>query len=157
MPNWCEGVLKVRGTKTNILRFFREGLAPSRSYTDHEPPIQVEENEWGGVLVRVENRVFWLKGTRRHFIDRDFFEVYFDEDEEEQVVVIDDFKAAWSISAEELAVISSEYQLDFKVYGFEAGMGFNQSIEIHKGKIVEDREITFNDYDWECMNPLLGG
>ena len=156
MPNWCEGVLKIRGTKANILRFFNEGLAPSRSYTDNEPPIQVEENEWGGVLVRVENRVFWLKGTRRHFIDRDFFEVYFDEDEEEQVVVIDDFKAAWSISAEELAVISSEDQIDFKVYGFEAGMGFNQSIEVIKGKIVEDREITFCDYDWECINPKLG-
>lgn len=157
MPNWCEGVLKIRGTKTNILRFFKEGLAPSRGGSDHDPEVLVEENEWGEVTVRVENRTFYLKETHRHFIDSDFFEVYFSDDEEEQVVVIDMFKAAWHIKAKELAVISANYQVDFKIYGFEAGMRFNQSIEIHKGKIIEDREITFVDYDWECTNPTLGG
>ena len=25
MPNWCEGKLKIRGKKENILRFIKEG------------------------------------------------------------------------------------------------------------------------------------
>ena len=28
MPNWCEGSLKVRGTKENITKFIIEGLHP---------------------------------------------------------------------------------------------------------------------------------
>lgn len=28
MPNWCEGSLKVRGTKENMTRFILEGLRP---------------------------------------------------------------------------------------------------------------------------------
>lgn len=28
MPNWCEGTLKVRGTKENVKRFVLEGLPP---------------------------------------------------------------------------------------------------------------------------------
>lgn len=28
MPNWCEGTLKVRGTKENVKKFVLEGLHP---------------------------------------------------------------------------------------------------------------------------------
>lgn len=28
MPNWCEGSLKVRGTKENMTKFILEGLHP---------------------------------------------------------------------------------------------------------------------------------
>ena len=24
MPNWCEGIMKIRGTKENIVKFFKE-------------------------------------------------------------------------------------------------------------------------------------
>lgn len=30
MPNWCEGSLKVRGTKRNMTKFILEGLHPVR-------------------------------------------------------------------------------------------------------------------------------
>ena len=27
MPNWCEGKLKIRGKKKDILKFFKEGTS----------------------------------------------------------------------------------------------------------------------------------
>lgn len=26
MPNWCEGIMKIRGTKENVEKFFKEGV-----------------------------------------------------------------------------------------------------------------------------------
>ncbi|MBB5146203.1 hypothetical protein HNQ35_001404 [Cerasibacillus quisquiliarum] len=36
-------------------------------------------------------------------------------------------------------------------------MEFNQDIEINKGEIIKDEEIKFDDYEWECIYPNLGG
>lgn len=49
------------------------------------------------------------------------------------------------------------YDIDIKIYAFEAGMEFNQDIEIIKGKIIKDDEIKFENYQWECIEPNLGG
>ena len=40
MPNWIEGVLKVRGTKENIENFVRNGI----SYNDYRPNIVRNED-----------------------------------------------------------------------------------------------------------------
>jgi len=29
MPNWCEGELKIRGKKNDIIRFIEEGIQPT--------------------------------------------------------------------------------------------------------------------------------
>ncbi len=70
---------------------------------------------------------------------------------------MEDFKAAWAIDADALRAISARYDIDIKIYGFESGMKFNQDIEIVKGKIIKDDEIQFDNYQWECINPNLGG
>jgi hypothetical protein len=36
-------------------------------------------------------------------------------------------------------------------------MEFNQEIEIIKGETTINREIEFEDYCWECPDPMLGG
>ena len=51
----------------------------------------------------------------------------------------------------------SEVIKDIKIYAFEAGMEFNQDIEIIKGKIIKDKEIKFENYQWECIEPNIGG
>lgn len=53
--------------------------------------------------------------------------------------------------------ISKKYNVDLKIYAFEKGMEFNRDIEIHKGRIIKDNKIEFKDYEWECINPLIGG
>ena len=53
--------------------------------------------------------------------------------------------------------MSKQYGLDFRLYGYERGMEFNQEIEIANGKTTINREITFEDYYWECSDPEMGG
>ncbi|MGR5995465.1 hypothetical protein ACT7C9_25025 [Bacillus cereus] len=56
-----------------------------------------------------------------------------------------------------LATLSKEYNVDIKIYAFEKGMEFNQDVEIHKGEIIKNVEIEFDNYMWECINPNMGG
>lgn len=76
--------------------------------------------------------------------------------QEESVVAIKT-RFAWDVSAKELSLISKQYELDFRLYAFEAGMEFNRDIEIIHGEIKKDYEITFDDYKWECVCPNVGG
>ena len=34
---------------------------------------------------------------------------------------------------------------------------FNIDFEVHKGKVIKNNEIKFDDYVWECTNPEIGG
>jgi hypothetical protein len=156
VPNWCEGDLKVRGSKEDIINFLKGVMQPvdflgasgEQKIVEDEFHFKIEplNGEWG----------FWIAGTHRHFIESKSIDFWF-EGEGEQVLVIEGFKAAWSINPEALSELSKQYNVDLRVYGFECGMQFNQEVEIHKGKIVKNSDIQFDDYDWECACPRLGG
>jgi hypothetical protein len=160
MPNWCEGTLKVRGEQENIKRFLTEGLeaqnygaaiAQMVGKPVEEKLIEVEESEYS-FTVRAEEG-FYLKGSRRHFIEGKEIEWYLDND----VLVIPDFKAAWGIDPLTLVDVSNKYQIDLNIYAYERGMEFNQRIEVHKGNLIKNEEIKFDDYAWECPEPHIGG
>lgn len=44
-----------------------------------------------------------------------------------------------------------------RIHAFECGMCFNQIIEIIDGEITKDEEIKFDDYNWDCICPNVGG
>lgn len=160
MPNWCKGDLKVRGTKENIKKFLLEGLQPiSKGFLNLEP-VETQiicDDDWE-FKIKSETGAFYINGTRRNFIDNDIIETYINEwEDEEGVIVLEDYKAAWGIETEPLAAISEKFNIDFKILGFEQGMEFNQDVEIIKGKIIKDEEIEFYDYKWECIRPHIGG
>jgi hypothetical protein len=158
MPNWCVGTLKVRGSKENIINFLKNGFTPV-TWMGTDIPMKVVEEEYS-FTISCDDKFhgFHVKGTHRNFIESKEIEFeHWDEDNETHVLILEDYKAAWGIEAEPLAELSKEYQLDFRLYAFERGMEFNQEIEIHKGKIIKDVEIKFDDYAWECINPSLGG
>lgn len=160
MPNWCEGSLKVRGEKENIRKFLTEALITIHPVLIQvlrpdlqAPEVNVTEDDWSMTIESTGKDGFHVKGTRRNFIESNSIEWEFDRD----VLIIDDFKAAWGIDSGPLVELSKQYDLDFRIYAFERGMEFNQEIEIHKGKIIKDLEIKFDDYEWECIMPGLGG
>lgn len=165
MPNWCEGVLKIRGKKKNIIKFLEEGTSLLDGLWEPKeikPEVKSDDdyNEIEIKNIDREKRIdtLYIKGTRRHFIELNENEIYiYNTNKEEQVICLENFKAAWGIDAGALRVISARYDIDIKIYGFERGMEFNQDIEIVKGKIIKDNEIQFDDYQWECVNPNLGG
>ena len=164
MPNWCKGNLKIRGKKGNIIKFLTEGTSLLDGlWEPKEIKPEVEINDCDELEIKNIDRqkgieTIYIKGTRRNFIDpvEDFIYIH-DIDEEEQIICLKNFKAAGGIDADALRIISARYDIDIKIYAFEAGMEFNQDIEIIKGKIIKDDEIKFENYQWECIEPNIGG
>lgn len=164
MPNWCKGNLKVRGKKENIINFLKDGTILLEGFWNPKGiNVELEINEIDEIEIKniskAENRdCLYIKGSRRNFIDPIEDTIFMHEtDTDECIICLQNFKAAWGIDADALRTISNRYNIDFKIYGFEAGMEFNQDIEITKGKIIKDEEIKFKDYVWECIEPDLGG
>lgn len=162
MPNWIVGDLKVRGTKKEIRRFITEGLEAIPFSILGIKDSNIETKVVGDedfFRVTTNGHCFYIKGTRRHFIRGNEIEVdfYTDKEDGKEVVVLEGFEAAWYIEAEQLAEISKEYNIDFKILGFERGMEFNQDVEIVNGEVVKDDEVKFDDYWWECIRPHIGG
>jgi hypothetical protein len=157
MPNWAAGTLKIRGTKENIIRFLTEGVHPV-TYIGNGIEREIKQDEYSFEVSSLGGSSFYINGTVRNFIEGESITFYFDDEEEETcILVLDGFKAAWSLEAGPLLDISKEYQLDFRVYVFERGQEFNQEIEIHKGELIKSSIINFDDYRWECVCPNLGG
>lgn len=153
MPNWCEGTLKIRGAKENMLNFIKNGLEPSNGDN-----IQIEKehdtydgHEIESVYVHINGEPY-VNGTRRAFINS--CDAYAFEDND---VMIFDVMQAWGFNIDEWLEIAKEYHIDIRLYGFEQGMEFNQEIEILNGKPTINRIIHFNDYRWECIEPNFGG
>ncbi|GED35010.1 hypothetical protein P9G84_31875 [Brevibacillus centrosporus] len=149
MPNWCNGALKVRGEKEDVLRFLKEGLKPVGYLGETKQP-EIEEDECS-ITIKSDLHALHINGTRRCFVERTVIEWWYD-----QILVLD-VECAWAVDVEGLAKVSEKYNLDFKIYAFEKGMEFNQDIEIHRGKVIKDDEIQFHDYEWECIDPRIGG
>ena len=154
MPNWICGDLKVRGTKENIKKFLIEGLISTGSKI--RPEI-IRDDTWK-FSIRSNTDFFYIKDTRRSFIEKEEIHTYINdwEDDEERVIVLE-YKSAWGIDVVGLVNLSKEFNIDFKILGFELGMEFNQDVEIIKCEVIKNEEITFDDYEWECIRPHIGG
>lgn len=154
MPNWIEGTLKLRGLQEKIERFFREGLEPSgwAFFSDKEPKTIDDFVKYNADLNEfIFTNEPHIKGTRRAFIQD--CNTYTDEG----YIVCVPIKQAWGFDAEEFSKISKQFDIDIRLYGFEMGMEFCQEIEIIKGEITIDNEISYDDWMWECPMPLMGG
>lgn len=153
MSNCCRGELKIRGTKKNIEHFLLEGLEP----IDEQKTIEVIHEEDMLIMKISDNGYgFYLKNTDGQFIEQ--YDIAFSYAEDDQVIlVMPGYAGSGSINAEELAKLSKDFMIDFKIYGFEYGIEFNQDIEIINGVIVKDEVITFDNYAWDCICPNMGG
>ena len=160
MPNWIEGTMKLRGKREDIYRFFKDGLDPS---------------SWAGETNKIEEQVLdfsgedyldfgfkdepHIKGTRRAFITAT--EVHMEED---QGIACVDVKQAWAFDAgretedlENWKAISDEYGVDIKLFGIECGMQYMQEVIIIRGKKPIVNENQYEDWDWDCPFPKMGG
>lgn len=152
MPNWCEGTLKVRGKVKDLKKFCLEGLHPVSFFGVEKQPLQLNEYD-----TLVHKGDCWIENSYRGFVENP--EVCFgdfESDEDEEIIYLDS-KFAWGIQAERLVETCKKYNVDMRIYAFERGMEFNQEVEIVNGVITKNVEITFDDYQWECIAPELGG
>lgn len=159
MPNWCKGELRVRGSWENIVKFLTEYIEPSNLGDPEDIRIffykeEVDSDTYG--LEFVTKKWAHIKGTRRGFIveqNRDFWK----EQGEENTIISLESSFAWGIDVENLRNLSEELGIDFRIYGFERGMEFNQDIEIIAGTVTKNEIISFSCYTWECIDPNKGG
>ena len=151
MPNWSEGCLKVRGKASDVKKFVLEGLQPVDFFGNALPKLELSD------LGEVDtDKDCWIEGTTRGFVENLYADFSFVEDDETFTAVLD-AKFAWAADAEELLASCKKYSVNMKLYAFEKGMGFNQDILIVDGEIRRDNRIAFEDYNWECICPTVGG
>lgn len=176
MPNWCEGVLKIRGTKHKIAKYLRENLV-GIDWWQNEYKTNVDYND-DGVAVSISNKIvvertpveelsikpkpteFYIRGTRRAFIESDKINIEFlpeNDVDKEIVVTLDNFKQAWGIKADNFVEGAKSADVDLHIFGFEMGMQFTHEVEIVDGKITVDKETTYDDYAWEVPFEHFGG
>ena len=151
MPNWSKGCLKVRGKAVNVKKFILGGLKPVDFFGTELPKLEL--SDFGNVE---SDKDCWIEGTTRGFVEDLCEDFSFVEDDEIFTAVLE-AKFAWAADAEELLASCKKYSVDMKLYAFEKGMGFNQDILIVGKEILRDNRITFEDYNWECICPTVGG
>lgn len=159
MPNWIKGTMKLRGERKDITRFFREGLEPSNWPKPEDRENQVVENGNDEYLDFSFMNEPHIKGTRRAFITDD--NVYM---EDKEGIACVDVKQAWAFDAgrdskdlDNWKAISDKYNIDIRLFGIEMGMRFTQEIIILRGRRPIVNEKQYEDWDWECPFPNMGG
>lgn len=164
MPNWIEGTMKLRGKREDIKRFFDEGVEASGWFGEtREREEQIINNSDEDCLDYSFNGHPHIKETRRMFITDNY--LYFEKDEG---VCCFNIKQAWSFTSldrdeDALIQIADKYNLDIKLYGIECGIGFCQEVFIRHGRdgkageIVYNNVVQYEDWDWECPFPYMGG
>ena len=159
MPNWIKGTMKLRGKREDIYRFFKNGLDPSNWPKPEDRENQVIDESGENYLDFSFKNEPHIAGTRRAFITDDNA---FMEDDDGIVCV--NVKQAWAFDAgreakdlENWKAISDKYNIDIKLFGIECGMQFTQEIIIIRGRRPIVNERQYEDWDWECPFPNMGG
>lgn len=167
MPNWCEGYLKIRGKKKDLINFIeneivlikQESIISEPQYID----IKMEDEDLCKCFFKYNksyNEFLYLKNTRRFFVESDGILFYYNsyEDEDEIYYLTLDIKQAWNIDIQTLLVEhSKKYSLDFNLFASEKGMEFEQYITAVGGKLLRNEEKEYDDFLFEAINPDLGG
>jgi hypothetical protein len=156
MPNWCEGTLKVRGTIKDLKNFVLNGLIPVNPLGATKEPLSLDGEDETSLYISSVPDTLYIKGTRRAFCEPDYIEVDSDEPNDKTILTMP-FKQAWAILSDNLLEVCKEFNIDMKIQGFERGMRFSQIVEIVDGEIIQDEEIKYDDWEWDCPCPDMGG
>lgn len=162
MPNWCEGMLKIRGKQEDVFNLLADNLQIWKTVIVKEPKFDMRkefdeeaiEIDRKDEIIRVKKTAY-IKGTCRNFVEPNDINVWKREDGNACVAV--EFKAAWDVESEPYIELSKAYNVDIKIEAFERGMEFSRYILIENGNIKENKETQYVDYVWECVMPNLGG
>jgi len=167
MPNWCAGSLRIRGPVENLKKFITEGLNAYKWECIQMKEVKLERSKWLetgedglGEWFCFKANSLYIEGTNSAFIktNRNNSQFhYWGDVEDSNNTIIFDFQQAWNIREEEWVELSCKYGINFRLYGFECGGEFCREVEVLDGKLTIDKTIRYNDWDWECPMPMMGG
>lgn len=162
MPNWCEGMLKIRGKQEKVLDLLAENLQVWKRNIVNEPKFDIrEEIDKEAIKINREDgcvyvgKLAYIKGTHRNFVEPN--DIGVNEDKNGNTCIAIEMKGAWDILSDSYIDLSKQYNVDIKIEAFEQGMKFSRYILIEKGELKEDKKIEYDDYVWDCVMPNLGG
>ena len=162
MPNWCEGYLKIRGKKEGIVNFVENEIRLVKTENIFSEPEYLEIKliddlgQYSFNHKKSFREYLHLKNTRRFFVESEEISFYYYKDELCYLTL--EIKQALAIDIQELLVEhSKKYHVDFNIYASESGMEFEQYITVINGELVRNEERTYTDFQFEAINPKLGG
>ena len=122
--------------------YFDDGIGPIQFICDHN---------W-----------IYVDETKRAFINEDIdVYLYSVNNKNDKYIGLFGVKQAWGFKTDDWLIIAKKYNLDIKLYGIEAGMGYWQEVEIINGQIMTDyiypRGDEYASYIWSCPFPWMGG
>ena len=165
MSNWCEGYLKIRGKKKDLINFIeneivlikRESIISEQKLVD----IKMQDDGLCECFFKYNksyNEFLYLKNTRRFFVESEELSFYHDGNDDDICNITLWIKQAWDIDIQTLLVEhSKKYSVDFNIFASEKGMEFEQYITVVGGKLLRNEEKEYDDFLFEAINPDLGG
>lgn len=152
MPNWCEGWVKFRGPKENLMKFIES------EFDGAHPVFDEHFNE---IIPNVLGRDTFLNSLRRAYVSSDDLA---DSNggiclcEDNNGLFITKINHAWSVEGQGYPKLAKKYGLDIRGKCYECGMNFAEEFEYKSnGDEVLYNVYKFEDYIWECECPTLGG
>lgn len=153
MANWAKGVLRVHGRNKDLINFMKNGFREAACSGVPAPEVITANDE---VILHCEGELYVRESCRMFSEDR---EISFDWDgqPENENTFAFNVKQVWTVLSKDLQTLSQKYKINFRITAYEKGMEFSQEIEVIEGKITKEIIRKYNDYLWECENPLIGG
>lgn len=152
MANWCEGWVKFRGSKENLINFIRS------EFNGAHPVFDERFNElFPHILVRST----FLNSLRKAYISSNDLTdsnggIYLDENG--VGVFITKINHAWNVHKQGYSELAKKYNLDIRGKCYECCMEFAEEFEYNSnGDELLFWVHEYDDYTWECECPNLGG
>lgn len=138
MANFCSGILKATGIKSNLIHFATDAchaVVPEDGNTITFNGEQYVTGTHGGFAYSAEPILFGQ--TEPTFIIEDLY------------MISIPYSQKWDIRAEDLKSLSRIYDIDFSISAYEPGCNFNRYVRIISGRILfntyRKRNISFAD------------
>lgn len=162
MPNWVEGIFRARGTKERMLNFIQNQLMTAY---DKPPEIIGDKYEDGDIYFTFSSeeddfkKNIYINGIVRGYLVYESVP-YLQKinNNSNEYIMVEKFKRAWDLNLGEIEELAKKYRIDIKINVYEQGLQFSKLYEVDRtGYVVHREEKKYNDYNWECPMPLLGG
>lgn len=155
MANMIAGTLKLRGTRENIEKFMSNGLGVTAIYEGNKSlsDFLINDSDEYALEYFVRDDSIWIKGVAAYISEGQ----YYTYTHSESSILCLNIEEKWSFHSDKWLEIANKYNLDIRLYGIERGMEFCQEVIIVGGKVEQDRQWKFNNWNWECPFPYMGG